>query len=432
MRSVTTRHAIAAIVAVALLVRIGVVLATPTFAPAGDATDYDRIAVSLATGGGFPASLVTAHPGPTAFRPPMLPLLLSLPYRITGVADARARWEAGRMLEAVLGAIAVWLICLIALRLWGRRAALVSGAIAAVYPPLLLVGSSLLSESLFIPVTLGAVLTALIQRDTGRLRWGVVTGVLVAVAALTRTSGFILALPLAFLVWTGRPRWSWPALRAPLALLLATVAALVPWTVRNAVQFHEFVPTSTEGGFALAGTYNPIVQGRPDYPAFWAPPVLALQHLEQRHPDWNEAQISDGLLHHGLDYIAAHPASILDTLYWDTVRMFNLGDTGFERWGARYEAYPRTLAVVSVYAFWMLALLAIAGAVLARGHPGRRAPAAFWWCPAALLLITLPFSGDTRYRSVADPFFVLLASFALIAAYRAYRRRVPAGAPETA
>ena len=145
------------------------VLATPGFKAVADSGDFDRIAVSLVNHGSFPRSYVTATGGPTAFRPPLFPIALAGVYELSGTSSASSRWEAGRIFEAVLGAIAVLLIALIADRVFNRRVALVAGAIAAVYPPLWLVGSSLLSESLFIPLLLGAVLAALIYREDRRL-----------------------------------------------------------------------------------------------------------------------------------------------------------------------------------------------------------------------------------------------------------------------
>jgi 4-amino-4-deoxy-L-arabinose transferase-like glycosyltransferase len=414
------RGRLAAVVALALIVRVAVVLATPHYVPNGDATDFDRVAVSLASRGGFPVSVATLHGGPTAFRPPAFPLLLSLAYRVAGVSDASTRWEAGRLLEALLGAIAVWLLALIARRLWNDRVALASSGLAAIYPPLLLVGSSLLSESLFIPAMLGAVLAALVQRDTGRDRWGLVCGLLLAVTALTRSNGAIVVLPLAWLVWrgTGRARFTWRSLRPVAALLGALVIGLVPWTVRNADQFHAFIPTSTEGGLALAGIYNPIAQNRRDYPTFWAPPVITMLHIWQAHPDDNEAQVSAAAERVAVRYIEHHPFSVVRTAFWTTLRLFNLTGTGLERFTARAEGYPPQLAVISVYAFWLVALLAITGVALGAA---RGAPAAFWWCPAVMLLSTVPFNGNTRYRSPADPWFLILAALALLEGWRRFR-----------
>jgi 4-amino-4-deoxy-L-arabinose transferase-like glycosyltransferase len=410
---ITFRGALTAIVALALIVRIVVVLATPSFVPETDATDYDRIAVSLADSGSFPGSVLLASPtAPSALRPPLFPLSLAAIYKVVGTGSTHSRWEAGRIYEAALGALTVWLIALIALCLFGRPTALISGALGAIYPPLILIGSSLMTESLFIPLLLGAVLAALIHRESGhRWRWAVLSGVLVGLAALTRSNGILVTMPLCFLVWTARPRWSWRAVASPLAVLAAALVTLTPWTIRNLEQFHALVPITSESGFVTAGTYNSASDHYARAPATWLPPVTQWTRIIAEHPGINEAQLSNRLNRLALDYIKRHPAYVFKVAYWNTLRLFNLTGTGYERALAGYEAYPPELAVISVYAFWVLGLLALAG-LATRG--ARRAPWAFWCIPLLVCASTVLLIANTRYRSPADPFFVILAALGVL------------------
>jgi 4-amino-4-deoxy-L-arabinose transferase-like glycosyltransferase len=262
---------------------------------------------------------------------------------------------------------------------------------------------------------LAVVLCALRSRGSGgRLRWAALAGVLLGLTTLTRGNGIVLLAPVGFLVWTGAPRFSRGALRAPLTLLAATLITLVPWTIRNQHVLHAFVPLTTESGYALAGTYQAAAQNSSANPAFWLPPRAAVARVLQRAPHDNEAQISSALNTVAFDYVKAHPVSLLKTAGWSTLRLFNLVGPGFESRLALYESFPRGLTDASVYAFWVLALLAIGGA-FTRAARGR--PRSFWWCPAALLLSTVLLFGTTRYRVPADPFFVMLAALGLVAAY---------------
>jgi 4-amino-4-deoxy-L-arabinose transferase-like glycosyltransferase len=416
---------LAAIVVVALVVRLAVVIATPHYQARTDAADFDRLAVSLADHGHYPDSHEWAPAGPTAFRPPLFPAALAAVYKVVGTGSAHARWTAGRILQAVLGAIVTVLTALIAVRLWGPATGLLAGGLVALDPPLVLIGSSLLSESLFIPLVLAAVLAALIFRTDRRLRWAVLSGVLVGCAALTRGNGFVLVIPLAFLVWNERPRRR--ALRAPALVLAAAVLTVVPWTIRNYAAFHRFVPLTTEGGYALAGTYNEATQHRPGFEAVWYPPLDQMHSLFAAHPRINEAQASARLQSDGLHYIEHHPSSLLKTAYLSARRLLNLESPILEEVFAYGEGYPVRLAQYSVYTFWVVLALAIVGALT---RAARRPPAAFWWCPALMLASTVFFEGLTRYRSPADPFFVMLAALALVAGARRLRRpAVPAAPP---
>jgi 4-amino-4-deoxy-L-arabinose transferase-like glycosyltransferase len=411
--------------ALALLVRLAVVFATPHFIPATDAADYDKIAVYLADHGGFPSSELAPHGGPTAFREPVWPLVLAGSYELSGTtAQAQARWRVGRVLEAVLGVLVVALMYLIARRLWGRRIALLTGAIAVVYPPLLLVNSSLMSESVYIPLVLGAVLASLVHRESRGVRWAVLAGVLLGLTALGRSNGIALLLPILLLVWP-RPRRSWPALRSPLIVLAATLATLAPWTIRNAEVFRRLIPISTDSGYAVAGTYNSLAQTRGDFPAMWVPPVVQMQQALRRHPADDEAELSNHLDTIGIDYIKAHPSSLVKTAVWSGLRMLDLTGTRLERVAATGEAYPPRLAELSVYAFWLIGLLALAGALT---PAARRAPPALWGCPVVIFLSSLLFIGTTRYRSPADPFILMLAALGGQAAWTRLRAR-RAGTP---
>ena len=80
-------------------------------------------------------------------------------------------FTAGRLAAAVLGVISVALIGVIAQLLWSRRVAIVAMALAAVYPPLVLLSGTLLSESLGLPLVLGLVALVLAYRDVPRPRW---------------------------------------------------------------------------------------------------------------------------------------------------------------------------------------------------------------------------------------------------------------------
>jgi 4-amino-4-deoxy-L-arabinose transferase-like glycosyltransferase len=428
---------------VALAVRVAVVLGTGAYVPATDAGDFDRNALSLALTGHFPVASV-------------LTLLLSLAYRVAGPVDATARWEAGRLMEAALGAITVLLIWGLARRAFGAGVGTAAGAIAAVYPPLILVGSSLLSESLFIPLELAAVLAALQARQTlvralgadgqtggGRAGIGrragtdrraalglcLLAGALTGAAALARSNGIVIVIALAAMVWMPRLRPRRLSLLAPAVLTLGLLLTLTPWTLRNEHVFRSFVPTTTETGFALAGVYNARVQsGAGPYPGFWYPPTTAMRAILRADPTINEAQLSSRLTRESLDFIVAHPFSVVRESYWSLPRLLSLGGLGFTRWIAQLEAYPPTLAIVSLYSFWLVGLIALAGSVILirrRSRGVRTGPGlAFWLCPGLLLLSTLPVIGDARYRSPCDPFVLLLCAVAL---ERFWPRRAPLG-----
>ena len=122
---------------------------------------------------------------------------------------------------------------------------MVAGALGAIYPMLFLADATLMSESLFVFLVAAALLLAYAAADRpGPLRF-VALGVVLGLATLTRAEAIVLAVFLVIpLAWRLRDASVWR--RVGLGVLVFAVAAIivVPWSVRNARTFHEFVPVS--------------------------------------------------------------------------------------------------------------------------------------------------------------------------------------------
>jgi hypothetical protein len=407
--------AIAGVLALALGLRLLVAL-THFDAPLSfDPADYDRHARALADHLHYP-SAYAANPGPTALRPPGYPMFLAGVYGVTGGGPG-----AGRVAQALLGTAIVALIGLIALQLWGMRAKVVASGIAAVYPPLVLVGATLLSEPLFVVLLLGATVAALAHRCAERgMRWALAAGVLAGLAWLTRSLALLAFLPLAWLLWDGRPRWSRAALAAPAAFLAAAALVVAPWTIRNAVVMHAFIPVSDQGGYTLAGTYNETSRRDPVNPGLWRPAHLDpanLRLMTVGRP--TELEHNRRLLAAARKYAADHPGYVLEVGALNAVRMLQLDRPQILRRQMTDEAgVGRTWAKLSAYAFWALALLALIGAATPLA---RRTPLALWLIPASMLSVIFIEPG-LRFRVPIDAFLVLLGAAAVTAATRVSRR----------
>ncbi|HLI73316.1 MAG TPA: glycosyltransferase family 39 protein, partial [Acidimicrobiales bacterium] len=127
----------------AFVIRVIVVLSQPFHLAAGsDAADYQRLAVSLATGHGWGVSHYAPAGGPTALRAPLYPLFVAGIYKVIGV-----HLTAARLGGAVLGAVAVALLVVTTWTLFGRTVALATGAIGTILPSLVLASTALMTEA---------------------------------------------------------------------------------------------------------------------------------------------------------------------------------------------------------------------------------------------------------------------------------------------
>jgi 4-amino-4-deoxy-L-arabinose transferase-like glycosyltransferase len=418
------RLAIVAVLALALVVRIGVIVATPDFKPIYDAADFDRIARHIDDHGHYPDTYFAAPGTPTALNPPGYPHVLALTYKVAG-----QHLDAGRALSALLGTLTVLLLILIASRLAGPTAGLVTGVLAALYPPLVATSASLISESVFLPLVLLLMLVLLTRREVeGRAAIWVAlgAGVICGLAALTRFVG--TALVLVVLVWI----WQRAQLPVRRRLAMGAVAVLAaaltisPWTIRNYRAFHEFVPVATEGGTGAVGTYNSESAKPGPVQGTWRPNWQLGNYKPLLNNELNEAELDQIWREDAIEYARDHPTYPFVALVRNSGRLLGLGpghrylettsynEMGIPRWAHKWTR-------LSVY---LMALLALAGAViLLRGRLDRLRTYAFLWL-TPLLLFTIPaFAlGGPRYRVPVDVFLVLAAGTGLAALAQARAR----------
>ncbi|MDX1569783.1 MAG: hypothetical protein R3200_04800 [Xanthomonadales bacterium] len=203
-----------------------------------DAVDYYAYAYNLKTEGVYSRSPeLLLEPGarrpdlpPDAVRPPGYPVFL-MPFVVSPpVLSVVQRVTA---VQAYLG-IAVLVLSYALFRLFlGPAWALIPTALTAIAPHLVSVSTFLISESLFTVCLLGALVAGAYCVRTGRLGLAIAAGVLIALAALVRSSGQYLIVVLAVLLafhFRGRA-----GLKLAAGALAGFLLAFSPWLVRNVV-----------------------------------------------------------------------------------------------------------------------------------------------------------------------------------------------------
>jgi 4-amino-4-deoxy-L-arabinose transferase-like glycosyltransferase len=410
----------AAILVVALALRIAEVQRTnSSYRPINDAGSYLTLASEIAHTGDYslsrePGSGAGGTRGPSAYFAPGYPYFLALVDLIDGHPDRRgAAVHPARIAQAVLGTVTVALIGLVALELFGLTAGLLALALAAVYPVAIGLAGTLVAENLLTPLVLAAVYAGLRVRRAGRTRsafaWVAGAGVLTGLATLTHENAVVIVLPLIAAVWGRKPH----SLAAPALLIASTALAILPWTIRNAEVMHRFIPVSDETGITLVGTYNAASAANPGLPYKWRIfyGIPGERALIRQASHLTEPQLGDKLQHQALDYISAHPLSPLKVAYHNTRRMLELHGTFAWHAAALAISLPLSVARDGVIGFWIVCLLALAGAF---SRPVRAAPKWVWGVPLLLALSVVLVNVETpRFRAPIDPFLILLAAAAL-------------------
>jgi 4-amino-4-deoxy-L-arabinose transferase-like glycosyltransferase len=423
---------VAAILIVALALRIGEVQRTnDSYRPINDAGSYLTLASEIAHTGDYslsrhPGSGAGGTRGPSAYFAPGYPYFLALVDLVDGHAVRRdGAIHPARIAQAVLGTVTVALVGLVAFELFGLTAGLTALVLAAIYPVGIELAGTLVAENLLTPLVLAAVYAGLRVRRAGGTRstyaWVAGAGVLTGLATLTHENAILIVLPLLAAVWRAGP-WRFAA---PGLLIVTAGLAILPWTIRNAEVMHRFIPVSDETGITLVGTYNAASAANPGVPYKWRIfyGIPGERPLIRQASKLTEPQIGDKLQHQALHYISEHPVSPLAVAYDNTRRLFELEGTFAWHASATAIALPLDVARDGVIGFWIVCLLALAGAF---SRFARAAPKWVWGAPLLLALSVVLVNVETpRFRAPIDPFLILLAAAGLTSAITWLRDRAP-------
>jgi 4-amino-4-deoxy-L-arabinose transferase-like glycosyltransferase len=266
-----------AVLAVAIIVRI-LVAVVGLDRLAEDPDSYRRLAETVARLGIYgrpdPAD---GQLYPTAYRPPLYPLLLAC---VAG--DAGVPGSAIAIFHVVLGVGTVALVLILGGILGlGRRSAL-AGVLVACDPILVNQATLVMTETLAAFLAVAGMVCAVASlrrpvlsaktRRWSALGWTIAAGVSVGVAALCRPT-FLPWLPcLAFLVFCGNlleavhtTRFSKatalaavvPASGLATLVLFSGLVVIAPWAYRNSQQMGRWIVTTTHGGYTLLLGNNP-------------------------------------------------------------------------------------------------------------------------------------------------------------------------------
>ena len=382
-------------------------------AASGDGYQFHLLAEIIANKGQYLEPLRGPVHIPTAEKPPLYPAYLAL-FNLLG-ADSYA-WH--RAASCLLGAGMTAVVGLLGRRVDGERAGLIAAGLAAVYPMLVALDGSVRSESLYVLLVALALLFAYRLYDGGRAADAAALGVLIGLAALTRSEALLLlpllALPVAWRAGPGRGR-----LIAAACIGLAVVAG--PWQVRNLLTFDRPVAlTTNEGGLLAGANCEPAYYG--DLMGNW-PCYTPIRATRER----DESDVSWLLRERALDYAGDHAGRVPAVVGVRVLRTFAL-------WRPRQQAAldatesERNLRVqqVGVVCLWVLVLLAVAGALALRSYERPLWPLV---APVVMVIVATALTwGAGRFRAAADVSLVVLAAVAINHRLRTRadrRRRTP-------
>jgi 4-amino-4-deoxy-L-arabinose transferase-like glycosyltransferase len=402
MRGLRFGTALLLIASAGLAVRLLYVLVVLHGVPAGgDGLEFHILANQLAGGDGYVQPLIVS-PGhvPTADKPPLYPLLLAVPSLLG--------WKtlvAHRVVSCLMGFALVLGVGLLGRRVGGPRVGLVAAAVAAVYPLLVVLDGAVRSESLFAPLIAFTLLAAYRLIDRPGFGRAAVLGLLVGLAALTRSEALLLGGLLLVLVALRLPR---PAgLKYTSTMSVVAILVLTPWVVRNWVEFGHPVMSTNFGSLEYganchAAYYSGLIGTWPCYPRLTV------------GPGRDEADVSSALGDTGVRYARDHSGRLPAVAGVRVLRSFDLwSPADATRLEAGIGDRDLTLYRIGVAVYYLLLPLAVAGAVVLRR---RREPLGLLLAPVALVVaVSVLGYGTPRFRVPAEIPLVVLAAVGMTA-----------------
>lgn len=404
------RRCLVALLLLAGLLRLGVICWKPE-SLAEDRDLYWGIAQRVAAGEGF------VHPDlrhPTAYRPPLYPLLLAVIVLVGGGPKTLAVVQIG------LSVATVWLTWRLARKFGGKSNAQLAAALV-VFNPLLIQSTALaMTETLCAFLLMGLLLSRL--EAMSRTRW--LVGALVGLAALCRPTVWafvVLAGVVSVAGWlrlksSGSHRAVREVVHEWWPVVVACGLTVAPWVIRNWMIFGKPIVTTTHGGYTLLlGNNNQAYVAEIARPTDTPWDSQEFQHVwevvfwELGVESWDEVRRDKVMSEAARGWIGRHPREFAESCWLRVKRFWNILPSGSDA-----GSLPR-IARWGIAFFFVIELLAAAVGLWRLKHDEWR----MWW-PLVVLVISFTlvhvvYWSNLRMRAPVEPVLALLAARGLAA-----------------
>lgn len=402
----------------------------------GDGFYYAVQADQLGRGHGFyspfDGSLAADHPPLTIVA--LAPVALVFGHAIV----------AKRLAMALIGTLVVALIGLLGRRLGrtvdtaegrrrGDRVGLVAAGLAAVNPNFWMNDAVIMSEAIATALYVGGFLVAYRIIDTIRTagptsdpwpstrRQFALLGAVVGLCTLARAEALLLlpllVAPLGW--WAWRRSGSGPILRPVASLALAgllAIGVIAPWSAYISSKYGKVVTLSTNDGITLWGANCPDTYFGDNIGSWSFTCIVDVLDAPDgsayaRQIAGNEAEQASGFRELGTTYARSHKGRWPVVLAVRQARTWGVYNPSQQAYSGQGEGRPRWASWSGFAALWILAPLAVAGAVVSRGRP-------LWPLASAVVLVVVMsalFYGLARFRLPADVAVTVLAALAIAA-----------------
>jgi 4-amino-4-deoxy-L-arabinose transferase-like glycosyltransferase len=381
------------------------------------AQETGSIAMALATGKGF-SSPTRRNTGPTAWLPPVYPLLIAAIFRVFGIFTLHAFYAAAGM-NILFSTATCVPIYFAGKRIAGTGVGTLAAWLRAFFPSAIVMPFQWIWETSLSALLAATILWAtLALAESRRVRDWCAYGFLWGFSLLTNPAlGAVLPFLLGWLAYREqrerepRGRFARPAIALGIAILCCA-----PWTIRNYVEFHRLIPLRSNFPFELWLGNNEVFDfSSPDVNARVTPYEQSrlytrLGETAFMQEKWNLAT----------EFIRTHKRLELRLTEWRFMS-FWLGSFRPLQDFAGAETWLQAVLLLSL----LTGIGSVAGIVVLWRA---RSP---YLLPAAAFIVMFPLvyyitHASLRYRHPIDPIVLTLTAIAVMGARR---KDAPAASP---
>ena len=364
------------------------------------------VAAAIAQGRGFSSPLRFVQTGPTAWFTPIYPYLLAGIFKLFGVYSYTSNIVI-RFVDNAFSACTCWPIYAIGAKAFGKRVGAASAWIWVIFPMSLLFSTVWVWDTALSALMLALIVSATFEVcGSQRLNSWMGYGALWGLGAMVNPAVVSILPALAlWAIWPLRHRFA-TARRLVLASSLIFAAGIMPWTVRNYVVFHRFIPFRSNFGLELWLGNNSAV------PDSWSPwlhpdddPAEAAKYARMTEIPYMQEKQQEAMR-----FIRTHPLDTLNfVLHRFSENWLRMGESPSEIWN--HLPLQVKLIIVGDCVFPLLSLLGVMFAY--REHNEAALPLALVLLFFPLLFYVTHSSSSGRYRHPIEPVMLVLAVYAI-------------------
>ncbi len=375
--------------------------------PSVDAWTYDTVAMNIVNGNGFrlDLSVPISVDGVITYQGPLYEYFLAGIFKVFGHS-----YSAVWIIQALLRALSSLMLFLVCVKIFGKDEGRLMGWLAAgifgFYPDLIEISAMLMTETLSIFSMILIVYIFIRYYDRINFKSAFLLGLSAGTAILVRSTVGIFLPVFIFYFWRRK------AYKHLILFLILIAVIMTPWTIRNYLVYHRFIPTMANFGFNL-----------------WVGNHVGGDGEGAVMPEYYEAIKTYGII--GTNYYAVeqfknfvseHPLAYAKLTASRTIKYFSfirpMGFWFYQRgWGQLLFVLSSALASVILFTFGFAGIFAVikeARLPSALGSLASKDSKKLIYLIALAFLTCLsvvPILIETRYRLPIYPFMAIFAGF---------------------